>query len=223
MRSSSSPNAAQLAAFSMMNGDQGRRRSSIVGVNLDASAFSQDPQSMNCMGLTSTGLMMSQQTATSLEERQMANQKLQQQILENIRQQQQLMRELMVQTNKNKLSRGMDMNGMHPQAQMFNIANPSTNNTSVHALAQSILLQGNKLPNRNSLNMMSNQQRQLPLDLLQQSLAMGGGEVNNMMQQQQRILTHPGMPPPSTRQSLNGGMYDDNTGNVNQAPNLYPW
>jgi hypothetical protein len=228
MTSSSSPNAAGLGAFSMMNDDQGRRRSSTHAVNLDASAFTQDPQSMNRMGYTSNGGgIMSQQPVASLEERQLANKNLQQQILENIRQQQQLMRELMVKTNKTKMSRGMNMNGMHhPQAQMLNIANnPSpNNNTSVNALAQSILIQGNNLPNRHSFHVMNNQQRQLPMELLQQSLTRGVGDMNNSMQQlQQRTVYHPGMPPPNARQSLNGGMYDDITSNMNQAPNSYPW
>jgi hypothetical protein len=216
MRSSSSSTASGLAAFSMMNGDhQGRRRSS-TGASLDVSAFSQASQATNRMGVTSNGGMMSHAT---VEEQQLANQKLQQQILENIRQQQQLMRELMVQTNKNKMSRGMNVNGMNSHAQMLNIANPNPNNTSVNALAQSILLQGNKFPDQHSLNMMNNQQRQLSMDLLQQSLTRNGGGMNNMMQQQQRNEYHPSMPPPNTRQSLNGGMYDDNSG----ASNSYPW
>jgi hypothetical protein len=122
----------------------------------------------------------------SVQERQAVNRKLQEQILDNIHQQQQLMRELMV-------GKSQQANRPASMPMRLNIANPkptTTNNSLAHLMNHSSIA-----------GPLMNDHRQLPMNLLEQSLARGTSLNNEIMMQRRNSNTyHASMPPPN-RQS----------------------
>lgn len=149
----------------------------------------------------------------SVAERQAANQKLQEQILDNIRQQQQLMRELMVGKSQN-MTMTPQQNRVAPTSMRLGMPHDTTPKTSnsTSSLAQSLL-------NSRKASQLLNNHRQLPMDLLQQSLARADSSTERalLMQQQRRNSNyHPSMPPASNH-SFSNGLPDQ------MSPNSFRW
>jgi hypothetical protein len=156
----------------------------------------------------------------TIQEQQAVNEKLQQQILENIRQQQILMRELMVGSNSTSSLRGANNAGHRSSAMPTRLSGATSsigpNNSTASQFSQSMLLNSNKA---NPL-LGGGSHRQLPLDLLQQSLMRNNsGMMQQQQQQQQRRNSngmHPSVPPPRRNSFLNG-LQD------HLSPNTFNW
>lgn len=144
----------------------------------------------------------------SIQDQQEANQKLQEQILDNIRQQQQLMRELMVGKNQTAPRNGTARPATSSAPMRLNLANSAAAalpKPSSSALAQSMFL------NSGNAGQLLNNHRQLPMDVLQQSLTRGNhagsgnsSSSSSMMVPRRNSNYHPSMPPPNRNSFMNG-------------------